>query len=227
MLTVRVAAGLELGSPTLVAEACAYQQAGADELFLWGSVTTDSGSGLADLRAELALPLTVACGPDQGAVEAVFEAGADRVVLPAHELELLELLAARHGRAAVSAALRVEERAPGDARYRIGREQGERSGRDPLQWARRAAEHGAGEIALSAVDRNGARSAPSSALTATLSAGIELPLCVGGLLGAEEFYEALAAGAAAVQTNALDARGENGISAAKLHLAELGIQVRP
>jgi len=227
VLTVRIIPRLELCSDVVVKEASNLQHLGADELWFWGCHSDMERSNLKSSREALSVPITVACAPRIAEVERALDAGADRVLVPAHESSLIENIAKRFGECACSVALRTEEAASGAMRYRIDLERGGNLGRDPLRWAQQAVECGAGEVVLSAFDKQGARRAPGAELTAMVSAAISVPLVAAGLLAESEFYEALGAGADAVQSDALGKDGACSLPTVKRNLAELGVQVRP
>lgn len=226
MLSVRIIPRLELSAADTLGSADELQQAGADEMWFWGFGGAGSGETLGALRRSLCVPITLACAPRLSEIEAGFAAGADRVLLPAHELELIERVTRRHGEGACSAALRTESGAGGAPRYRVGG-RSQADDRDPLTWARRAVESGAREVVLSQVDGAGRRRPPSADLTARVSAGLEVPLVTAGLDACDEVYEALAAGACAIQSDTLSKSGESSLGKLKRELALLGVLVRP
>ena len=173
MLSVRIIPRLELCGTSTIESAGELQQAGADEVWFWGFGGSDDRATLTTLRDELCVPITVACAPRMSEIDEVFATGADRVLVPAHELELIERITRQHGEGSCSAALRTEENAENEVRYRV--DAGRASeGRDPLPWAQRAIESGATEIVLSQVDRDGRRRAPDTDVTALLSAAIDV-----------------------------------------------------
>src|SRR5688572_25578637 len=153
--------------------ACRYDRDGIDELIVLDITATREGRrALADtiqrVAAELFIPLTVGGGirsVDDG--KAMFDAGADKVSLNSAAVErpgLISELAALYGNQAVVVAIDAQKTSevgrfpPSAGRYAVFSRSGSSdAGRDAVEWAREAADRGAGEILLTSIDRDGTR----------------------------------------------------------------------
>jgi cyclase len=121
-----------------------------------------------------------------------------------------------------------------DAKRQDGRfEVYARSGTDqtPLQavdWAREAADRGAGEILLTSIDRDGTRSGFDCALTAAVSSAVPIPVIASGGAGTfEHFAEVFITGRAdAALAASIFHFNEHRVSDLKQFLAARGIPVR-
>ena len=130
----------------------------------------------------------------------LFRLGIEKVSLQSavlSDMGLVTRLAARHGAQAVVVSLDVEKDWLG--RYRL-------RGKDVRKWQdvlKLAAASGAGEILLTAVDREGTRTGMDTALIAEAAALIDVPLIAcGGAGSLADFKAATDAGASAVAAGA-------------------------
>jgi len=101
-------------------------------------------------------------------------------------------------------------------------------GLDAVAWARQMAEHGAGEILLTSMDRDGTKSGFDLKLTRAVSDAIDIPVIASGGVGnldhlADGVQEG---GADAVLAASIFHYGEYTIAQAKQRMAERGIPVR-
>src|SRR5215467_1959716 len=143
--------------------AAAHSEAGADEVVLLDVTATHEGrSTLIDTvrRAarQLFIPFTVGGGiRSLDDAMAVFDAGADKIGInsaPLANPHLIGCIAKRFGSQAVVVAIDAKRSMAGgfEAYVAGGRKP---TGRDAIAWAREAAGRGAGEILLTAMDRDG------------------------------------------------------------------------
>jgi cyclase len=103
------------------------------------------------------------------------------------------------------------------------------TGLDAIEWARHATgDHGAGEIMLTSMDRDGTKDGYDLALTRAVSDAVEVPVIASGGAGApEHFAEALTDGAAdAALAASVFHFGEMRIADVKSHCAQRGIPMR-
>ena len=103
-----------------------------------------------------------------------------------------------------------------------------RTGRDAVEWARRACELGAGEVLLTSFDRDGTREGYDLDLLRTVSRGVPVPVIASG--GADtpaHLKHALDAGADAVLAASIFHDGNHTVGGVKRALAALGVAVRP
>src|SRR5581483_8163084 len=181
------------GDPAELAER--YNQEGIDEVVILDVTATLEGRrALADTVATVArrifIPLTVGGGiRSEDDAAAAVDAGADKVSLNTAALanpQLISTLAARYGSQAVIVAI--------DAKWVNGRPMVyARSGssgteREAVEWAREAADRGAGEILLTSIDRDGTRSGFDCALTSAVSTAVPIPVIASGGAGTLEHF---------------------------------------
>ena len=103
------------------------------------------------------------------------------------------------------------------------------TGLDAVEWARRMAALGAGEILLTSMDRDGTKSGFDLALTRAVSDAVDVPVIASGGVGAlEHLSDGIRIGGAdAVLAASIFHYGEFTVREAKALLARDGIPVRP
>jgi cyclase len=203
----------DVGDP--VELAAHYEREGADEIvFLDITATAEAREttlSLAQRTAEsLFIPLTI--GGGVGSVEEiakVLRAGADKVSVNSAAVRRPQLLAeaaAEFGAQCV--VISIDARRDNDGRWRVFTHGGRmRTELDALEWAREAADRGAGEILLTSIDRDGSRSGYDLELTRAVSESVRVPVIASG-----------GAGSAADVTTALeDGKADAALVAGILH----------
>jgi len=139
---------------------------------------------------EIFLPLCVGGGirTEEDAAAAI-EAGADKVSLNTAALldpMLITTLASRYGSQAVVVAIDAKRQ---DGRFAVYVRSGQaETPRGAIDWAREAAERGAGEILLTSIDRDGTRAGFDCELTAAVSTAVNIPVIASGGAGAFEHF---------------------------------------
>jgi cyclase len=212
-----------------------YCRQGIDELVMLDVSATLEGR-LASLQtieciaSEIDIPLTAGGGVrnEEDAIR-ILDAGADKVALNTAAVEepaILHRLAARYGNQCVVLSIDVR-RANGG--YEVAtRSATQTTGQDALQWARAGAALGAGEVLLTAIDRDGTREGFDLALIADFSRALNVPLIASGGAGnADSFADALAAGADATLAASVFHDGLLSVAAVKQRCRERAIEVRP
>lgn len=192
----------DVGDP--VALAMRYEAEGADEIvFLDISASADDRATLFDLAQRTAerlfIPLTLGGGIRR--VEDVglaLRAGADKVALNSAAVRRPEVLtecAERYGAQCVVASIDARRNATGwEVVVKGGREA---TGLDAVAWARECEARGAGEILLTSIDRDGARTGYDLELTSTIAATVRIPIVASGGAGsASDVNDALTTGGA-------------------------------
>jgi cyclase len=178
--------------------ATAHARSGADEIVLL-DITATSGNRntlLDAVRAtarSLFVPFTVGGGIRQlEDAAAVFDAGADKIAINSaavRDPELIGKIAGRFGSQAVVVAI--------DARKSEGSFEvfvaGGRvpAGRDAIQWAREAADCGAGEILLTSMDRDGTQSGFDCELVRAVAEAVSIPVIASGGAGSARDFIAV------------------------------------
>jgi cyclase len=178
----------DAGDPVVLAER--YEAQGADEIVYLDISASHEGRGtLLDLvrrtAERLFIPLTV--GGGMRTVEDIanaLRAGADKTAMNSAAVKCPELLtraASRFGAQCVVASIDALRKG---ARWEVyvngGREP---TGLDAVDWAVRCAELGAGEILLTSIDRDGARSGYDIALVSRVARAVTVPVVASGGAG--------------------------------------------
>lgn len=179
---------------------------------------------------ELFLPLCVGGGiRNEDDAAAAIEAGADKVSLNSAALadpSLITRLAARYGSQAVVVA--IDAKRAGGSWTAYTRSGSAATARDAVEWARQAAECGAGEILLTSMDRDGTRSGFDCPLTAAVSDAVAIPVIASGGAGSfEHFAEVFTAGHAdAALAASIFHFNTHGVAELKQFLHAGGVPVR-
>lgn len=102
------------------------------------------------------------------------------------------------------------------------------TGLDAVQWAKRVAELGAGEILLTSMDRDGTGKGFDLALTRAVSCAVNIPVIASGGVGSlQDLVDGVTQGAAdAVLAASIFHFGQHTINEAKHYMADRGVCVR-
>jgi cyclase len=212
-----------------------YNTEGIDELVILDvTATLENRRALADtirrVSAELFIPLAVGGGIRAEAdAEAALDAGADKVALNSAALAqptLITRLARRYGSQAVVVAIDAKR---AEGRFAVFSRSGSAAtGRDAVEWAREAADDGAGEILLTSIDRDGTRAGFDCEMTAAVSSAVAIPVIASGGAGTfAHFHDVFTAGLAdAALAASIFHFQERGVAALKSYLHEHGVPVR-
>ncbi len=223
----------DVGDP--VELAMRYEEAGADEVtFLDISASNEERGTLWDLvqrtAERLFIPLTVGGGVRTvDDVGRALRAGADKVSINSAAVarpEVLTECAERFGAQCVVAS--IDAKRDGD-QWRVYTHGGKRATElDAVAWARECVKRGAGEILLTSIDRDGARSGYDLELTRTIAEGVAVPVIASGGAGnAEHVRAALKEGQAdAALVAGILHDGVTTVGAIKTLLQESGLKVR-
>ena len=218
-----------------------YDAQGADELTFLDITASSSGREttyevVRRTADEVFIPLTVGGGIRSVAdVDALLRADADKVGVNTAAVarpELLREIAERFGRQVLVLSVDARRVRGGDAPTPSGFEvttHGGRSGTgmDAVDWARRAADLGAGEILLNSMDADGTRDGFDLELIRLVRAAVHVPLIASGGAGAVgDFAPAVSAGADAVLAASVFHFGELTVGAVKDALRADGVEVR-
>jgi cyclase len=183
----------DAGDPADCAKA--HARDGADEIVLL-DITATSGNRNTLLDAvrhtarSLFVPFTVGGGIRQlDDAAAVFDAGADKIAINSaavHDPSLIAKIAGRFGSQAVVVAIdaRSIEKTPAQRSFEVFVAGGRLpTGRDAIEWAREAAARGAGEILLTAMDRDGTQSGFDCELVRAVAEAVSIPVIASGGAG--------------------------------------------
>ena len=229
----------DAGDP--VEAALAYDAQGADELvFLDITASHEARDIMLDVVRRTAegiyMPLTVGGGiRSVEDVRRLLRAGADKVSLNTAALERPELIgqaSKRFGSQCIVVAIdarREAGRSDAPPRWGVYTHGGRRpAARDAIEWAREAVEHGAGEILLTSMDRDGTKDGYDLELTRAVSQAVTVPVIASGGAGSlEHLYDGLVEGCAdAALAASIFHFGTHTIAEAKAYLRGRGVEVR-
>ena len=222
----------EAGRPLSTARA--YNAQGADEIIVLDIEASRAGRGpdleiLADLVDEISIPMTIGGGINSVEEAArCFGAGADKICVNTAALDdpgLLDRLAHAYGAQAI--VLAVDVTGAQGARRLYDHRTSSSAERDWLAWLREAETRGAGEIRLSAVDREGSRAGFDLDLFAQARGAVNLPLILEGGSGSlEALSDAMTAGADSLALGTMLVFADNNIVKLKRYLAGAGFPMR-
>ncbi len=192
----------DVGDP--VELATRYEAEGADEIvFLDISATSDERDILLDVARRTAerlfIPLTLGGGiRSADDVSRALRAGADKVSINSAAVErpaVLSESATRFGSQCVVASIDAMRGGDGWRVYTRGGRT--RTELDAVEWARSCVAHGAGEILLTSIDRDGTCAGYDLELTRAVSAAVDVPIVASGGAGsASDVRDVLQSGGA-------------------------------
>jgi imidazole glycerol-phosphate synthase subunit HisF len=214
-----------------------YQDEGADEIiFLDITASHEKRETIVELARRTAddvfIPFTIGGGVRSVEdAQAVLDAGADKVSVNSAAVQRPELigeLAGVFGAQCVVLAVDARKRqdAPGwEVFVNGGRTP---TGLDAIEWIRRGAELGAGEIMLTSMDRDGTEDGYDLALTRAASDAVDVPVIASGGAGElDHLVDAVEEGGAdAVLCASIFHYGQHTVREAKERMRANGIPVR-
>ena len=217
--------------------AARYDQEGADELtFLDVSASVAGRGTMLDVVRRTAeqvfIPLTVGGGVRSvDDVDQLLRAGADKVSINTSAIarpELLRELAARFGSQCIVLSVDARRAQGQPSGFEVTTHGGSKSaGIDAIDWARRGAELGAGEILLNSMDGDGTKVGFDLELITKVRDAVTIPIIASGGAGRpDHFPPAIEAGADAVLAASIFHFGEVSIKEVKISLAQAGYEVR-
>jgi cyclase len=177
------------------------------------------------------MPLTVGGGVRTVEyVRRLLLAGADKVSINSAAVsrpEFVSEAAEKFGDQCIVVSIDAKQVAPGKWEvFTHGGRQG--TGLDAVEWAKRMARSGAGEILLTAMDRDGTKSGFDLGLTRAVSDAVSVPVVASGGVGTlDHLVEGVTkGGASAVLAASIFHFGLFSIAQAKAHLAKAGVPIR-
>ena len=224
----------DAGDP--VEAARAYDAAGADELcFLDITASHEERAIIFDVVRRTAeqcfMPLTVGGGVRTiSDVRELLLAGADKVSIntaAVFDPDFVRAASEKFGNQCIVVAIDAKQTAPG--KWEIFTHGGRKpTGIDAVEYAVKVTELGAGEILLTSMDRDGAKSGFDIALTRAVSDAVSVPVIASGGVGnLDHLVEGVRDGhASAVLAASIFHFGEYTIGEAKAHMAAAGVAVR-
>ena len=212
-----------------------YSEEGADELvFLDITASSDRRNIVAEMVRRVAdtinIPFTVGGGlRTVDDIQDILRCGADKVSLNTSAVDdpsLVQRAAERFGSQCIVVAIDAR-RENGNAKvYTHGGR--ERTDLDVVEWAKKVADLGAGEILLTSMDADGTKNGYDLDLTRRVAEAVRIPVIASGGAGnLEHLYKGLTDGSAsAVLAASIFHFRELTIGQAKSYLRERGVAVR-
>jgi cyclase len=225
----------DAGDPVEIA--ARYNDQGADELTFLDITATSDGRDLIlhiieAVASQVFIPLTVGGGVRTVEdVRRLLNAGADKVSFNSAAIanpQVIRDASTKYGAQCIVVAIDAKARADQsgwDVYSHGGRKN---TGLDAVAWARQMTAHGAGEILLTSMDRDGTKIGFDLALTRAVSDAVGVPVIASGGVGAlEHLSDGIRLGGAdAVLAASIFHYGEFTVGQAKALLARDGIPVR-
>lgn len=222
----------DMGDP--VEMAAFYDKEGADEIvFLDISATVEGRKTMVDLARKVAekvnVPFTVGGGISTlEDIEKLLEAGVTKVSIGTAAVrnpQLISESAKKFGSEHIVLACDAKKNNGGWEVYIYGGK--EPTGLDAVEWCKKAAELGAGEILLTSIDADGAQNGYNIPLTRAVAEAVNVPVVASGGAGKlEHFKDVLVEGKAAGALGAsVFHKGILKISEIKEYLRSQGVDV--
>lgn len=209
---------VDAGDPVEVAKA--YEEQGADELvFLDISASYEGRSIMIDVVRRVAeqvfMPFTVGGGiRDIEDIRALLLAGADKVSINTAAVKnpgLIRESAIRFGSQCIVVAIDAKQKYGGWEVYINGGRTP--TGLDAVEWAKKVASLGAGEILLTSIDADGTKSGYDVELTRAVAESVNIPVIASGGAGRlEHFYSVFT-----------DGKADAALAASLFHFKEISI----
>jgi imidazole glycerol-phosphate synthase subunit HisF len=231
----------DAGDPVEIA--ARYNEQGADELTFLDITATSDGRDLIlhmieAVATQVFIPLTVGGGVRTVEdVRRLLNAGADKVSFNSAAVANPQVIAdasRKYGAQCIVVAIDAKRRqgddlasrGPGWDVYTHGGRKN--TGLDAVDWARRMADQGAGEILLTSMDRDGTRIGFDLELTRAVSDAVGVPVIASGGVGRlEDLADGIQRGGAdAVLAASIFHYGQHTVGEAKSLMASRGIPVR-
>jgi cyclase len=223
----------DAGDPVEIA--ARYDGEGADEVcFLDITASSDERDLLLHVIEAVAervfIPLTVGGGVRQVAdVRRLLNAGADKVSINTAAVQNPALVREASDIVGCQCIVVAIDAKQNGASWEVYTHGGRRAtGIDAIDWARRMAQAGAGEILLTSMDRDGTRDGFDIPLTRAVAEAVTVPVIASGGVGSMQHLAegVLAGGADAVLAASVFHFGDFTVRQAKEHMRSRGIEVR-
>lgn len=224
----------DAGDPVEIARR--YDEQGADELTFLDITASSDGRDLIlhiieDVASQVFIPLTVGGGVRTVEdVRRLLNAGADKVSINTSAVTNPQLVfdaANRYGSQCIVVAIDAKQTAPD--KWEVFTHGGRTpTGLDAIEWAKKMAHLGAGEILLTSMDRDGTKSGFDIDLTRNISDAVNIPVIASGGVGnLQHLADGITQGHAdAVLAASIFHYGEYTVQQAKEFMAKQNIPVR-
>lgn len=226
---------VDAGDP--VEQAKLYNDQGADELTFLDITASHEGRGtIYDIVKRTAdscfMPLTVGGGiRTLDDVRKLLDCGADKISVNStavNDPQFVKEASGKCGSQCIVVAIDARARADGSGWEVFTHGGRKETGLDAVEWARRMADYGAGEILLTSMDRDGQKSGFDLELTRAVADSVPVPVIASGGVGnLQHLVDGVKQGhASAVLAASIFHFGTYTIGQAKKALDEAGIPVR-
>lgn len=212
-----------------------YYEQGIDEILYMDAVASlynrDSLKEIIKRTTEdVFIPITVGGGIRtlNDATE-ILRSGADKIAICSQAVktpEIISQVADKFGKQCMVVSIQAKKSA--DGRYKVWYDVArEKTEMDVVEWAQKAELLGAGEIFLTSIDKDGTGKGVDTQLISSVSAAVKIPVIASGGVGkAQDFSDAINAGAEAVAVAKALHYGQLSISQIKEHAKNNQISVR-
>lgn len=212
-----------------------YNSSGADELVFYDITASYEDRGifteaLKQVAEQIFIPLTVGGGINSVAdFDRVLKCGADKVSVNSGALRYPELIANaahKYGNQCVVLSIDVKRV---DGKFCVFAKGGrENTGLDAIEWARRGAENGAGELVINSIDTDGVKKGFDLELLDRIADAVNVPIIASGGAGCKEDFAELFrhSGIDAGLAASIFHQKQIVISDLKTYLHEQGVEVR-
>lgn len=228
----------DAGDPVEVAKR--YNEQGADEITFLDITATHEGREttvhtVEKIASEVFIPLTVGGGiRTVEDIRIMLNAGADKVGINSAAVfnpEFVKQASERFGAQCIVVAIDAKKTSAKNEpdRWEIFTHGGRKpTGIDAVEWARKMADYGAGEILLTSMDQDGTKDGFDLALTRAISDAVPVPVIASGGVGnLQHLVDGVNEGGAdAVLAASIFHFGEHTVPEAKAYMAQQGIEVR-
>ncbi len=222
-----------IGNP--LSQAKIYESQMADELILVNlEQTAESWSTMLktveELAEELATPLSVGGGlKNIEQIQALLDRGADKIVLNSgaiNEPNLINRVAKTYGAQCVVVSIDVRQK--NEDRWGVWAMNGKiDTKKNALDWACEATDRGAGEVLVTAIDRDGTGQGLDLGITSCLTGALNVPVITSGGCGlAQHFVEGYQAGASAVAAGTFFCQRDQNPMQCRSHIRNAGLPIR-
>lgn len=228
----------DAGDPVEVA--ARYNREGADEItFLDITASSDNRETIfhviEDVASQVFIPLTVGGGVRKVEdVRNMLNAGADKVAINTAAVfnpELVREASEYFGSQCIVVAIDAKQVSAEDEplKWNIFTHGGRKdAGIDAVEWAKKMADYGAGELLVTSMDRDGTKVGFNLPLTKTITDAVNIPVIASGGVGDLQHLAdgVLKGGADAVLAASIFHFGEYTVGEAKEYMAKQGIEMR-
>ena len=228
----------DAGDPVEIAKR--YNKQGADEITFLDITASHQKRDITihtveRIAREVFIPLTVGGGIRKlEDIRLMLTAGADKVSINTaaiHNPDLVREASQKFGSSCIVVAIDAKrvDSIDGELRWEIFTHGGrEATGLDAVDWAKKMAQYGAGEILLTSMDRDGTKDGFELGVTKAITDAVNIPVIASGGVGnLQDLVDGITIGHAdAVLAASIFHFGQFTIHEAKAYMAKHGIEVR-